>query len=251
MFYISRMDGVLDAWDLLQQQNEPVLSMKVCDEPIRCIRSHECGNLVSVGSEKGAMYLLEVSDNMTFSSKNDKPLFTAMLERESKREKILEAKLRELKLKNKTAQRVDEDTEEQRQSRVSGLERACNQARTDYFKVVERIRASRSPDKFKGNRKMGGRGPWLTKCDSCVPVNYSDYDVDEVALANAPDEDDLEGEEGEEVGDNNEEELNGAADEEDEDADDYEVGQSAAGAVASGNDEEVHSPADGATNSGK
>lgn len=154
MFYISRMDGVLDAWDLLQQQNEPVLSMKVCDEPIRCIRSHESGNLVSVGSQKGAMYLLEVSDNMTFSSKNDKPLFTAMLERESKREKILEAKLRELKLKNKTATRIDEDTDEQRQMRVSGLERACNQARTDYFKVVERIRASRSPDKFKGKDKL-------------------------------------------------------------------------------------------------
>lgn len=154
MFYISRMDGVLDAWDLLQQQNEPVLSIKVCDEPIRCIRSHESGNLVSVGSEMGAMYLLEVSDNMTYSSKNDKPLFTAMLERESKREKILEAKWREMKLKNKTAQRVEEDTEEQRQSRAAGLERTCDQARMDYFKVVERIRASRSPDKFKGNNKL-------------------------------------------------------------------------------------------------
>lgn len=153
MFYISRMDGVLDAWDMLQQQNEPVLSMKVCDEPIRCIRSHpESGNWVSVGNDHGAMYLLEVSDNMTYSSKNDKPLFTAMLEREGKREKILEAKLREMKLKNKTTQRVEEETEDQRQSRAAGLERACNQARTDYFKVVERIRASRSPDKFKGKR---------------------------------------------------------------------------------------------------
>lgn len=36
MFYISRMDGVLDAWDLLQQQNEPILSIKVCDEPLLC-----------------------------------------------------------------------------------------------------------------------------------------------------------------------------------------------------------------------
>lgn len=29
LFYISRMDGILDAWDLLQQQNEPSLSIKV------------------------------------------------------------------------------------------------------------------------------------------------------------------------------------------------------------------------------
>ena len=145
------MDGVLDAWDLLQQQNEPVLSMKVCDEPIRCVRSHESGSLVSVGNERGAMYLLEVSDNMTYSSKNDKPLFTATLERENKREKILEAKWRELKLKNKTAQKTEEETEEQRQSREARMEQACNQARLDYFKVVERIRESRSPDKVKGN----------------------------------------------------------------------------------------------------
>lgn len=31
LFYISRQDGILDAWDLLQQQNEPSLSIKVRD----------------------------------------------------------------------------------------------------------------------------------------------------------------------------------------------------------------------------
>lgn len=149
MFFVSRMDGVLDAWDLLQQQNEPVLSMKVCDEPINCLRSHENGKLLSVGSQKGAMYLIEVSDNMTYSSKNDKPLFTAMLDRESKRERILEAKLREQKLKNKAGQKTDEETEELRLSRNAALEQACNQAKTEYFKVVDRLRSSRSPDKLK------------------------------------------------------------------------------------------------------
>lgn len=183
------MDGVVEAWDLLQQQNEPVLTMKVCDEPINCIRSHESGNL-SVGSQKGVMYLIEVSENMKFSAKNEKPLFTAMLERESKREKILEGKLREIKLKNKTtALKVEEETEELRQSRLAGLDRACNQAKADYFKVVERIRASRSPDKSKGNK--------LPMCSSRnshpISVNYNDYDEDEVALAIAADDDDLDG----------------------------------------------------------
>lgn len=157
MFYISRMDGVLDAWDLLQQQHEPLLSMKVCDEPILCIRSHDSGNLVSVGSQEGAMYLMEVSDNMAYSSKNDRPVFTTMLERESKREKILEAKWREMKLKNKAsaaaAQKVEEESEEMRQAKVAALESTCNQARSDYFKIVERIRNSRSPDKLKGNAR--------------------------------------------------------------------------------------------------
>lgn len=164
LFFISRMDGVIEAWDLLQQQNEPVLTVKVCDEPINCIRSHESGNL-SVGSQKGVMYLIEVSENMKYSSKNDKPLFTAMLERESKREKILEGKLREIKLKNKTtAQKVEEETEELRQSRLAGLDRACNQAKADYFKVVERIRDSRSPDKSKGRK--------LLKCSQIIHIPF-------------------------------------------------------------------------------
>jgi dynein intermediate chain 2, axonemal len=78
MFFISRMDGVMDAWDLLQQQNEPVLAVKVCDEPLNCIRNHEGGKLIGAGSATGVIYLLEVSDNMAVSAKNDKPLMTAV-----------------------------------------------------------------------------------------------------------------------------------------------------------------------------
>lgn len=121
MFFISRMDGVLDAWDLLQQQNEPVLSIKVCDEPLLCMRAHEGGRLLAGGSELGATFLIEVSDNMATSLKNDKPLLTAMFERENKREKILEAKLRELKLKVKTAQLAHDDNDESRAARAAAL----------------------------------------------------------------------------------------------------------------------------------
>lgn len=144
MFYISRMDGVLDAWDLLQQQNEPILSIKVCDEPLACelksqsywfflnkkcfatgLRAHEGGKLISGGSENGATFLIEVSDNMATSLKNDKPLLTAMFERENKREKILEAKLRELKLKVKTAQMAHDDNDETRLAKANAIDGTC------------------------------------------------------------------------------------------------------------------------------
>ena len=72
------MDGVMDAWDLLQQQKEPILTVKVCDEPLRCIRTHENGKFVSVGNMKGAIFLIEVSDDMSRSAKNDKPFLTAV-----------------------------------------------------------------------------------------------------------------------------------------------------------------------------
>lgn len=121
MFYISRMDGVLDAWDLLQQQNESVLSIKVCDEPLLCMRAHEGGRLISGGSQNGATFLIEVSSNMATNQKNDKQLLTAMFERENKREKILEAKLRELKLKVKTAQLLHEDNDETRAAKAASI----------------------------------------------------------------------------------------------------------------------------------
>lgn len=77
-FFITRMDGVLDTWDLLQQQNEPVLTVKVCDEPLYCLRTSESGKFVTCGSKLGTTFLIEVSENMVTSNKNDKPLLTAV-----------------------------------------------------------------------------------------------------------------------------------------------------------------------------
>lgn len=77
LFFVSRVDGVLDAWDLLQQHSEPTLSIKVCDESLKCLRAHESGRLVGTGSVKGATFLIEMSENMT-SIRNDKPLLTAV-----------------------------------------------------------------------------------------------------------------------------------------------------------------------------
>lgn len=76
------------------------------------MRSHEHGRLVGIGSMKGVTYLSEVSETMASIDKNDKALLTAMFERESKREKILEGKLREIKLKVRTAQKVEEEQPE-------------------------------------------------------------------------------------------------------------------------------------------
>lgn len=147
------MDGVLDAWDLLQQHNEPVLSIKVCDEPLLCMRPHESGRFISTGSENGATYLIEVSDNMATSLKNDKPLLTAMFERENKREKILEAKLREIKLKVKTAQLVHDDNEESKIAKVSAIKMACVQAEQDFSKAVAKEKAKQFPKLYKHRKR--------------------------------------------------------------------------------------------------
>lgn len=149
MFYVSRMDGVLDAWDLLQQHNDPVLSIKVCDEPLLCMRAHESGRIISAGSKNGATYLIEVSDNMATSLKNDKPLLTAMFERENKREKILEAKSREIKLKVKTAQVAHDDNGESKVNKANAIELACKQAEEEFLTNVLNAKEKLYPNKSK------------------------------------------------------------------------------------------------------
>lgn len=155
MFYISRMDGVLDAWDLLQQHNEPVLTIKVCDEPLLCMRAHESGRFISAGSKNGSAFLIEVSDNMATSMKNDKPLLTAMFDRENKREKILEAKLREIKLKVKTAQlgHGDDNNSESKLAKAAANETASKQAENDYLRAVEKEKSKMFPKLYKHRKQ--------------------------------------------------------------------------------------------------
>merc|ERR1711983_593001 len=57
---------------------------------------------MAVGCNNGNTSLLELSDSLSVSNKNEKSAVTAMFERETRREKILEARNKELRLKEKT-----------------------------------------------------------------------------------------------------------------------------------------------------
>ncbi|XP_012269185.3 dynein intermediate chain 3, ciliary isoform X2 [Athalia rosae] len=115
VFFLTKMDGTMDVWDILVQQDSPVLSVKVCDEALTCIRPHEHGHLAAVASTNGTTYLVEFSEALTMNQKNDKLLLTALLERETRREKVIEAKNRETRLKLKSG-RLDVEVEVQENS---------------------------------------------------------------------------------------------------------------------------------------
>ena len=68
-FYITSQDGVLDAWDILYQQKAPLLSIKVCDDAVNCIKVHDQGCLMAVGCNNGNTSLLELSDSLSVSNK--------------------------------------------------------------------------------------------------------------------------------------------------------------------------------------
>ncbi|VDP18179.1 unnamed protein product [Echinostoma caproni] len=99
VFYTTRLDGVLDCWDVIFKQKEPTLSIQVCDEPLHCLKAQEQGNLIATGSHSGVCTILELSEGFWTQPRNEKNLITSMFERETHREKILEARAREIKLK--------------------------------------------------------------------------------------------------------------------------------------------------------
>ncbi|XP_068621454.1 dynein axonemal intermediate chain 2-like [Battus philenor] len=105
LMLLTQYNGVMTVWDLLRRQHEPVLSAQICTEPLLSLRMHETGTMAACGSQQGNIYLVELSQNLAQTDKNDKGLLTAMLERESKRERILESRLRELRLKQRQPER--------------------------------------------------------------------------------------------------------------------------------------------------
>lgn len=61
--------------------------------------------MVVVGTKNGNIHLLEVSENLSTTTANDRPAMAIVLDRETRREKLLENKQRELKLKEKEMER--------------------------------------------------------------------------------------------------------------------------------------------------
>ncbi|NXL63932.1 DNAI2 protein, partial [Chordeiles acutipennis] len=134
VFFTTRSDGTLDVWDFLVKQKDPSLSLKVCNEPLFSLRLQDNGYVVGCGSKLGTVTLLEISGLCT-PQKNEKTLANAMFERETRREKILEARHRELRLKERARSEAQEIEEENRP--VESPQEVFDQVRREYFEIIE------------------------------------------------------------------------------------------------------------------
>nr|XP_056704684.1 dynein axonemal intermediate chain 2 [Euleptes europaea] len=136
VFFTTKMDGTLDVWDFLFKQNNPTLNLKVCDDPLFSLRLQDNGRFIGCGSKLGTVTLLEVSSCLCTLQRNEKNLASAMFERETKREKILEARHREMRLKERTKtegkeEEVKEETEEEKPEEILA------RVRKEFFDVIE------------------------------------------------------------------------------------------------------------------
>uniref|UniRef100_A0A8D3AXA6 Dynein intermediate chain 2 axonemal n=1 Tax=Scophthalmus maximus TaxID=52904 RepID=A0A8D3AXA6_SCOMX len=137
VFFTVKMDGVLDVWDILFKQNDPTLSLKVCDNALYSLRVQDNGRLVACGSQQGEVTLLEICSGLSTLQKNEKSLLAAMFERETKREKILEARQREMRLKERSRSEQSRDEEGGREEGEESPDQLIIRAEKDFFSMVE------------------------------------------------------------------------------------------------------------------
>lgn len=100
VFFTTRMDGVVDVWDIYHRQNDVAYSHKVGDYSLSSIaiqgNTQQGGSLCAVGDVNGTVSLLEMSDSLARPQHNEKSSMQTMFERESTREKNLEKRSMEL-----------------------------------------------------------------------------------------------------------------------------------------------------------
>lgn len=101
VFYTITTDGTLNVWDFFHRQNEATYTHKVGDGALSSIavqgNTQAGGKLVAVGDASGTISLLEVSNSLSEPQKKEKVGIQNMLERETRREKNLELREREMK----------------------------------------------------------------------------------------------------------------------------------------------------------
>jgi len=115
VFFVTRMDGVVDIWDYYYRQNEVAYSHKVGDAMLSSIAVQGAGStsgtvqsqgtsgyssggkLVAIGDVTGTVSLLELCESLALSQANEKKAIELMFDREMKQEKNLEVRERDLK----------------------------------------------------------------------------------------------------------------------------------------------------------
>lgn len=94
------VDGKFRIWDFLRKYRAPVAVFPVSRCPLLKLKVHDEGRFVAIGDAKGRSHLLSLSENLFLSGDRDKLLMSQLFDRETRREHILENRVKEIKLKN-------------------------------------------------------------------------------------------------------------------------------------------------------
>lgn len=130
-------DGKFYYWDILQNLRKPLVVLPLTKRRLLKMKANVKGNLISIGDETGTLYLLSLSHNLIVSGDKDKQVTVEKYERETRREHILETRIKEIKLKLKGGMDQGTDMPEI----VHDVEAEVRLAEDEYRRIViEEIR---------------------------------------------------------------------------------------------------------------
>ena len=139
VFFVTRMDGVVDIWDYFYRQNEVAYSHKVGDTDLSCIAvSNQGGKYVAVGDTNGTVSLLEICDSLAAPQTNEKMAISNMFDREMKQEKNLEARERDLKrAKAQEAEAREKEAAENKDGKDDKMEELLRKVDADFLAMIK------------------------------------------------------------------------------------------------------------------
>ncbi|KAI5651879.1 dynein intermediate chain 3, ciliary [Phthorimaea operculella] len=129
-------NGVFYYWDLLRKYKGPVVQLQVSKYPLSKLTPHNEGELIAVGDSNGSTFLLQLAENMAVSGGHDKVLMTQVYDRETKREHILDNRVKEIHLKKKAEEEAAACRAEEGEPEEINEEEIDKQTEENYFKIV-------------------------------------------------------------------------------------------------------------------
>jgi dynein intermediate chain 2 len=140
VFFTTKDDGTMDVWDLFYQQDYPVFSTKVGSNRITSITVCSDGKHVALGDSNGITTVLLLNGALSDIQEGEKHFIASMFERESKREKNLEASKKGQKKKGK--QNKPDNYEEEDEATLASLK----EVEEAFSETVVKFRAKNGPD---------------------------------------------------------------------------------------------------------
>ncbi|XP_026753346.2 dynein intermediate chain 3, ciliary-like [Galleria mellonella] len=122
-------------WDFLRKYREPVATLKVSKYQLTRLTCHSEGKSVAIGDINGSVFLVQLSENMVIPGNHDKQLMSQTYERETRREHILDARLKEIRLKIRAEEETP--TTMTMPDESSNEENLIQITEQQYFKIVK------------------------------------------------------------------------------------------------------------------
>ncbi|CAG9786152.1 unnamed protein product [Diatraea saccharalis] len=125
--------GYFYYWDLLRKSQEPVATLQISKKEITKLTPHTKGRVIAIGDVIGSVTLVHLSENMILPGSRDKQLVHQLYERESRREHIVDTRLREIHLKQKTE---EEAATKEIYEEIPDEDELLQQTEDEYFQIV-------------------------------------------------------------------------------------------------------------------